>query len=215
MPAGKLQIPKKIKELQAPTKILRDELKLKLSDNKHSWKAFNEAYTGVCFMVACAVSEQVVFDRHNISKVEHLANTNRNRSHPSNGPARTHVLRVHHRQKWKSGSKHTYSDVSSRRQTNAFARQWKDFSSTWQTFLSKSTHVRSHTSLIHPTRTHVHHTTDMFTLLLLCPPPSHMHAPIPMCAYSTAFTSGLFIYGRTGALQGTPPSSARTRPQKS
>ena len=99
MPAGKLQIPKKIKELQAPTKILRDELKLKLSDRKHSMKAFNEAFTGVCFMVACAVSEQVAFDRHNISKVEHLANTNRNRSHPSNGPARTHVLRVHHRQK--------------------------------------------------------------------------------------------------------------------
>ena len=59
MPAGKLQIPKKIKELQAPTKILRDELKLKLSDRKHSMKAFNEAFTGVCFMVACAVSEQV------------------------------------------------------------------------------------------------------------------------------------------------------------
>ena len=100
MPGRKPQIPKKIKELQAPMKILRDELKLKLSDNKHSWKAFNEVYTGVCFMVACVVSEKhVAFDKHNSSKVEHLANTNRNRSHLSNGPARTHVLRVHHRQK--------------------------------------------------------------------------------------------------------------------
>ena len=54
--------------------------------------------------------------------------------------------------------------------------------------------THTHTSLIHPTHTRAHHTTDMFTLLLLCPPPHRTCTHQYTCALTAQHALAVCLY---------------------